>query len=104
VKGGLMPENSWFIPFNLNPAVGQGERAVFSGAGGKAQQRGMIKPFQGIRPYQARPKDEGKVAHKIFGDHNTKLKNERSTAGFKFNPNVFDATMQATKVRGSSPN
>ncbi len=35
---------------------------------------------------------EGQVSQKIFGDHSDKLKNERSTAGFRFiqQCNMFD--------------
>jgi hypothetical protein len=34
---------------------------------------------------QAHPKGEDQMLQKVFVDHNAKLKNERSTAGFRLN-------------------
>jgi hypothetical protein len=84
-----------FSLFILNPAFGQGGVCGFWGAGQGATTRNghsiprrcnaaMCRKNRAIRPVANSPYGKGQMTQKVFMDHCAKLKDERSTARFRF--------------------
>ena len=59
----------------------------------------MCRKNHAIRSVATHPKGEGQAVQKIVVDHGTKLTNERSTAGFRYNGHqgYFDEKIYTTK-------